>query len=651
LHLFNTTFSEFSKHIVDRVSTAATRGKETTMHDDLDLAERESVAVSFEAVSSLVSFYLEHPDKIRFSPPLVLGWDVRRQLGDGEGFEIFRELMFEYEPRLREEELLGLGDPRTVITHEQYQAALAEQWQRYGQREMHWTDMMLVDAMASARADGWKIADDMFFIDDLDAEIPNPTPVRAATEAILDDLAQRSGAKRAAIEADWRAACLREDEAERKLAPVTTSAITPAVAIEDFVAYLPMHQYIYIPTRALWPASSVNSAVPAVAVDMQPKPIAAASWLDKHRAVQCLTWAPGKPMEIRDQLVDFGGWVDHPGATTFNEYRSPTIEHKAGDPSLWVNHVRHLFGEDADHIIHWCAQRVQHPDQKINHALVLGGDQGIGKDTLLEPVKAAVGSWNFVEVGPEQMLGQFNGYRKCVILRVSEARDLGDSNRYAFYEHLKTLTAAPPDMLRVNEKHLKEHHVPNICGVTITTNHKDSLQLPPDDRRHFVAWSPLKKEDFTAEYWNGLYDWFASGGNEIVAGYLAGLDLSGFNAKAPPPKTRAWREIVDMSRAPEDAEMADAIDALGKPDVVTIGAILARAGHSLAEFLRDNKRNSRNIPKRFKACSYVMVRNPDADSGLWRVGGKRQAVYAKDSLSERDQIAAARRLTIPPLPC
>ena len=46
--------------------------------------------------------------------------------------------------------------------------------------------------MARARADGWKIADDMLLDDG--------APARAATEAILDDLAQRSGAKRAAVE-------------------------------------------------------------------------------------------------------------------------------------------------------------------------------------------------------------------------------------------------------------------------------------------------------------------------------------------------------------------------------------------------------------------------------------------------------------------
>jgi hypothetical protein len=32
-------------------------------------------------------------------------------------------------------------------------------------------------------------------------------------------------------------------------------------------------------------------------------------------------------------------------------------------------------------------------------------------------------------VGPKQMLGRFNGFTKSVILRMSEARDLGEFDR------------------------------------------------------------------------------------------------------------------------------------------------------------------------------------------------------------------------------
>ena len=140
---------------------------------------------------------------------------------------------------------------------------------------------------------------------------------------------------------------------------------------------------------------------------------------------------------------------------------------------------------------------MQNPAQKINHALVLGGAQGIGKDTILEPIKDAVGPWNFHEVSPAQLLGRFTGFAKSVVLRVNEARDLGDAervNRFTFYDHTKIYTAAPPDVLRVDEKHLREYSVINCCGVIVTTNHKaDGIYLPADDRGHFLAWSDLTK--------------------------------------------------------------------------------------------------------------------------------------------------------------
>jgi hypothetical protein len=157
------------------------------------------------------------------------------------------------------------------------------------------------------------------------------------------------------------------------------------VSIDDFRAFMEMHTYIFTPSGAMWPASSVNSRIPPIPlVDKNGEPllddegkqrkISAASWLDKHRPV-------------------------------------------------------------------------------------LGGNQGVGKDTLLEPVKRAVGAWNFLEVSPQQTLESYNGFLKSVILRVNEARDLGDIDRFKFYDHMKAYTAAPPDVLRVNEKYLK----PRLC--------------------------------------------------------------------------------------------------------------------------------------------------------------------------------------------
>src|SRR5262249_31155880 len=52
----------------------------------------------------------------------------------------------------------------------------------------------------------------------------------------------------------------------------------------------------------------------------------------------------------------------------------------------WLRHVHQIYPNEADHIIMWFAHRVQRRGEKINHALVLGGEQGIGKDTIVEPL-------------------------------------------------------------------------------------------------------------------------------------------------------------------------------------------------------------------------------------------------------------------------
>jgi Family of unknown function (DUF5906) len=417
-----------------------------------------------------------------------------------------------------------------------------------------------------------------------------------------------------------------------------------SLSLDDFVAYMPSHQYIFKRTRDFWPAASVNSRIPPVVEDK--KSTSATGWLDANAPVEQATWAPGLPMIIKGKIVSDGGWIEDSSCSVFNLYRPPLLVPKPGNVDLWVDHIHFIYPDEASHIIAWLAHRVQCPHEKINHALVLIGSQGIGKDTLLEPVKQAVGPWNFAEVNPIQVLGRFNAFVKSVILRVSEVRDSGEFDRYSLYEHMKALIAAPPDVLRVDEKHLHEYSVVNVTGVVITTNDRtNGLYLPAEDRRHYVAASSRKPADFDADYWNRLYQWYDLGGNEAVAAYLSDLDISWFDPKAPPPKTQAFWEIVDTSRAPEDAELADALDALEHPPATTLVAITSRVTSSeFAEWLGDRK-NSRRIPHRMQSCGYIPIRNPDAASdGLWKLGGRRQVIYVKNSLSQRDALVAARGL-------
>jgi hypothetical protein len=429
------------------------------------------------------------------------------------------------------------------------------------------------------------------------------------------------------------------------------------VTIKDFVALMTMPSaFIFMPCREIWPGSNVNLRLPPVVVrDEQGNPkldgkgklitVSPTKWLAENHSVEQTTWVPGLPTIINDRLMVSGGWIERVGVCSFNLYRPPRLTlGDAAQAGPWVEHFHKIYPDNALHCIRWLAHRVQRPAEKPNHALVLGGEQGIGKDTLLEPVRQAVGPWNFQDVSPGHMLGRFNSYAKSVILRVNEARDLGEFDRFKFYDHTKNYAAAPPDSLRVDEKNLREYYVLNCLGMIITTNHKtDGIYLPPGDRRHYVTWSRLTKEEFPDNYWNDIWGYYQRGGTGHVAAYLTELDLTDFDPKAPPPKTAAFYDIVLANAAPEDAELADVLDKMGNPEVVTLLELLVEStGTAAAEWLSERK-NRRTIPHRMERCGYSPLRNPDATDGLWKLDKRRQVIYARNDLPEKAQLAAAKQ--------
>ncbi len=464
----------------------------------------------------------------------------------------------------------------------------------------------------------------------------------------LAHLRLRSTSDEAGGEAADEAADLEAATDGEVVGGTPNAPLPEGIGLVDFYALMTNHSYIFVPTRELWPAESINGRLPKVAPPTGGKLISPARWLDRYRAVDQMIWAPGEPPLLQGRLLNNGGWIERPGTYAFNIYTPPTLEH--GDPGQagpWLDHIARVYPEDAGHIVQWLAHRVQHPGEKINHALVLGGVEGVGKDSILAPVREAVGPWNFGETSPRVIIDSaFTGFLRSVILRISEARDLGESDRFKFNEHTKGIITSPPEVHRVNEKYVKEYYVLNVVGVVFTTNHKTGgLYLSPHDRRHYVAWSPRVKTDFPDSYWNQLHSWYAASGSGHVAAYLVALDLGDFDPMAPPPQTEAWFEIVSAHRTPESNELADALDKQSNPDATTLRKTSAVANESLQEWLGD-RRNRRAIPHRFEEVGYVTVRNPYARDGQWVVGGRRETIYARAELSLRDRTAAANQLRL-----
>ena len=346
-------------------------------------------------------------------------------------------------------------------------------------------------------------------------------------------------------------------------------------------------------------------------------------------------------------MVVDAGYIDKPGATTLNYYRpSPEVElGNAAQAGRWVEHW--IYPDNADHIIAWLACRVQRPGEKINHALVLGGASKIGKDTLLQAVVRIVGEWNFKNITLNHLVAKNNNFFKALIVRLSEARDVSEQGRqgtvdlYRLNDHLKDILATPPDTLRINEKYINEYYIINRIGMIVTTNYRDALNLPAEDRRHYVAFSERRGEEFPKEFWQEFWAWYGAGGFAHVAALLYQYDLSKFDPKAEPPKTEAFWYMVEAARGPAYNELADTIDALGNPPALTIEQLMEKAPG--LEWLH-GLTNRKIVAHRLEDNHYVNTRNRGANDGLWKIKGRRQVIYARSELTRGQREGAAQAL-------
>ena len=196
--------------------------------------------------------------------------------------------------------------------------------------------------------------------------------------------------------------------------------------MEDFCRYLIQpNAYFFIPCRELWPGSSVNARLATRSGADQERPAEArqerqadqhfGDQMDRRQPPRRTDHLASRPADVHHRSPGgrrrLGREARHDRAST-SIGRRASFRATRSKAKPWLDHVHKIYPDDAEHIIRWLAHHRQHPGDKINHALVLGGDQGIGKDTLLEPVKHAVGPWNFHEISPTHLIGPFNGFAR-----------------------------------------------------------------------------------------------------------------------------------------------------------------------------------------------------------------------------------------------
>lgn len=406
------------------------------------------------------------------------------------------------------------------------------------------------------------------------------------------------------------------------------------IPVEDFIYYGPKNSYLYRPTNQHWSGTAVDVAVRSI--EDGGNSIKASVWLKKHRLVTSLACDPDqKEGYISGVNCVSGHFLEGQGAAIFNTYRKSHV--KPGDATCaqpWVSHIYRLMNkpEDAVQFLNYMAHRVQHPGRKPRFALLIAGEVGNGKDTAIDMVVPGIGEWNVANIAPAVVDGNFNEYAASTLVRINEAANLHELNKWTFNERSKVLIAGNPDTCEINPKYGAKYIVRMYCGVIITTNHLlASIFIPPDDRRYdVIACATLEEmgiqdERIRCDYFQKLWAWFyAEEGARHVLAFLREWDLEKFSAALGQRRTAAHQEIVRTGMV-VDEWAADAVDLCRNQDMIS-GSVMCRLAVQAGERLENVKARLGHAMLRL---GYQVYANPNSRDGRWKIKGRMHKIFKR----------------------
>jgi len=431
---------------------------------------------------------------------------------------------------------------------------------------------------------------------------------------------------------------------------------------DKFTYYAAANKYIYMPTNSQWVETAVNNV--AGRINDNGRLVPAAEIVRKHRTATSMTNDPDLDIGLIEG-IDYieGSSLRSDGAATYNAYRPPIIvPGDARDAEPFVEHVRRLLSKpgDADQFIAYLAHRVQCPGVKARFALVLAGEQGVGKDTAIALCAPAIGQWNISNIDASALDQNFNEYAASVLVIVNEAANSADLNKWAFNERMKVLIAGLPDFVSINPKYGTKYGVRLHNGTILTTNHlRGGLYIPADDRRYDVIECATREEmgladdNERAAYFRKLWSWaYEEDGFAAVAAYLRDYDLSSFDPSNGQRKTEAHKAVVRASNTVDDWFM-DVIDEMVEKELCLVenGDCVAFRSDAFGEVWKrqnpDEKQASimRKMGFATERSGYVIYENPNSKRGRWKTReGSDVTIYLSRKIEESRRLGVGNEL-------
>jgi hypothetical protein len=284
-------------------------------------------------------------------------------------------------------------------------------------------------------------------------------------------------------------------------------------------------------------------------------------------------WYANQRVVVGDKSVAVGDhWLRHPRRRQFegiefapsggrpgyyNMWQSFAVEPREGDCSKFLAHLRdNVCSDDPalyNWVIGWFAHVFQHPEEKLDTALVLRGKMGVGKTKVGQVVGSLLGDHYALVSDPRYVTGQFNSHMaSLLLLHADEAFWAGDKRGEG---KLKDLVSGKQHFIEF--KGIDPVLVKNLMRLFVTGNREWLVPAGFEERR-FAALDVLDAHMQDYPYFAAIDAEMDNGGREALLHYLLNFDLSRINLREI-PRTAALLEQQIETATPEQAWWLDTL--------------------------------------------------------------------------------------------
>lgn len=248
-------------------------------------------------------------------------------------------------------------------------------------------------------------------------------------------------------------------------------------------------------------------------------------------------------MVMPDQVVfDPSMTCDRACVNLFGGY---AVKPNAGDVAPVLDLLNHLVDQDetiSEWILDWVAYPLQHAGSKMPSAIIMHGDEGSGKNLFWENcVMALHGEYGTI-VGQAELESKYNAWMSRRTFVIGD-EVLSRQEMRAQKGKLKSMVSGK--FIQIEDKFMPLRMEENHVNMVFLSNELQPNALDASDRRYLVCWTPPKKE---RAYYQRIADHMRAGGLEAFLDYLLKRDLSRFDPYAPPPRTKAKADLIELGR-------------------------------------------------------------------------------------------------------